>query len=169
MYSSGAAQGCACSMTSSQSTSEAACAKGKIDSGVPQSRELAGQAAAAAGVTGGGAAEPLGLADAAMAGFTTGVELMAVESTDDMSARYLGQQVFSFSINRQTLDGPVDSGVGLVRPSRLRGARRRLQRTIPLGAVEGSTVDVICRSLLIKPELLCAVPCAVQEAAEREM
>ena len=64
--------------------------------GIPLSKDVAGDAAAAAGVTAGGAADPLGSADADTAGFVTGVELTEVASIDDISQDLLRSQVFSF-------------------------------------------------------------------------
>jgi len=63
---------------------------------IPLSKDVAGDAAAAAGVTAGGAADPLGCADADTAGFVTGVELTEVASIDDISQDLLRSQVFSF-------------------------------------------------------------------------
>lgn len=67
-----------------------------MDSGMPLSNEVAGEAAAAAGVTAGGAADALGCAEAAVAGLVMGVLAMAVESTDDIEWLLLCQHVFSF-------------------------------------------------------------------------
>ena len=100
-YSRGPLQGYACSMTSSQSTKEAACDRGRIDLGRLHSRHVAGEAAAAAGVTTGGAAAPLGTADAAMAGFTRGVEASLVESTLAILTSLLQSTGFFFFLTQK--------------------------------------------------------------------
>jgi len=55
-----------------------------MDMGIPLSKDVAGDAAAAAGVTAGGAADALGCADADTAGFVIGVALTEVASIDDI-------------------------------------------------------------------------------------
>jgi len=67
-----------------------------MDMGIPLSKDVAGDAAAAAGVTAGAAADALGCADADTAGFVIGVELTEVASTDDISQDLPRSQVFSF-------------------------------------------------------------------------